>query len=89
MSDRIHEWFGLSYANYLVIQRTFLQSMPDEWQDRLVKCLEELWEKIDEEIEGGQLPEGYWVRARNGNKFVKDNFSNYERGRRKVFRSQK
>lgn len=38
----IHEWFELSYANYLVLPRTLLQSMPAEWQLRMVACLDEL-----------------------------------------------
>ncbi|WP_333758444.1 hypothetical protein [Streptomyces sp. ISBFB 2968] len=38
----IHNWFGLSYSNYLVLHRTFLQSMPLEFQERMVACLEEL-----------------------------------------------
>jgi hypothetical protein len=37
----IHTWFGLSYANYLVLPRTLLQSMPAEWQHRFVGCLKE------------------------------------------------
>lgn len=41
-SEAIHEHFGLSYANYLVLPRTLLQSMPDEWQERFVTCLDEL-----------------------------------------------
>lgn len=42
--EAIHGWFGLSYANYLVLPRTLLQSMPDEWQSRFVACLRELGE---------------------------------------------
>ncbi|MFJ2279282.1 hypothetical protein ACIOEZ_34600 [Streptomyces sp. NPDC087866] len=38
----IHEWFSLSYSNYLVLHRTLLQSMPTEWQERMVACLDEL-----------------------------------------------
>jgi hypothetical protein len=38
----IHEWFSLSYTNYQVIPRTLMQSMPVEWQERMVACLEEL-----------------------------------------------
>lgn len=38
----IHTWFGLTYSNYLVLPRTLLQSMPDEWQARFVGALEEL-----------------------------------------------
>jgi len=37
--DAIHKHFGLSYANYLVIPRTLLQSMPDEWQTPFVALL--------------------------------------------------
>lgn len=38
----IHEWFSLSYCNYQVLPRTLMQSMPIEWQDRMVACLDEL-----------------------------------------------
>jgi hypothetical protein len=40
--EPIHTWFSLSYANYLVVPRAVLQSMPDEWQQRFVGCLEEM-----------------------------------------------
>jgi len=40
--DAIHKHFGLSYANYLVIPRTLLQSMPDEWQTPFVALLKVL-----------------------------------------------
>ena len=43
--EPIHEWFELSYSNYLVVQRVILQSMSLEWQKRFVKCLDELYEK--------------------------------------------
>lgn len=38
----IHLWFGLSYTNYQVLHRALMQSMPTEWQERMVACLEEL-----------------------------------------------
>ncbi|MGW6292467.1 hypothetical protein [Streptomyces sp. NPDC055058] len=38
----IHTWFGLSYCNYQVLHRTLMQSMPLDWQQRMVACLEEL-----------------------------------------------
>lgn len=38
----IHTWFGLSYANYLVLHRTLMQSMPESWQARMITCLREL-----------------------------------------------
>ena len=40
--EAIHRHFGLSYANYLVLPRTLLQSMPDEWQARFVALLDEM-----------------------------------------------
>lgn len=40
--EAVHGWFGLSYANYSVLPRTLLQSMPDEWQSRFVACMREL-----------------------------------------------
>lgn len=40
--DAIHTHFGLSYASYLVLHRTLLQSMPDEWQARFVGMLRDL-----------------------------------------------
>lgn len=39
--EAIHGYFELSYANYEVLPRSLLQSMPDEWQTRFVRMLEE------------------------------------------------
>lgn len=41
-TEPIHGHFGLSYANYLVLNRTLLQSMPVEWQRPFVALLREL-----------------------------------------------
>ncbi|MFG2676989.1 hypothetical protein [Streptomyces sp. NPDC048445] len=41
MSD-IHTHFSFSYANYLVLPRTLLQSMPAEWQHQFVALLEQM-----------------------------------------------
>lgn len=40
--EAVHGWFGLSYANYAVLPRTLLQSMPDAWQARFVALMNEL-----------------------------------------------
>jgi hypothetical protein len=42
IDEPIHDWFGLTYARYLVVPRSVLQSMPIEWQHRLVEMLNEL-----------------------------------------------
>jgi hypothetical protein len=38
----IHTWFSLTYANYLVIPRSVLQSMPEDWQHRFTALLGEM-----------------------------------------------
>ncbi|KPC67323.1 hypothetical protein ADL35_45815, partial [Streptomyces sp. NRRL WC-3753] len=38
----IHEWFSLTYSNYLVLPRTLMQSMPTGWQMRMAACLNEM-----------------------------------------------
>lgn len=76
----IHEWFGLSYASYLVLPRSVLQSMPDEWQSKLV----ELLDQIDSTLDICDFPK-YRVKAVTDNsKFTKCPFQNYERGRRQL-----
>lgn len=78
---KIHDWFELSYAQYLTIPRSVLQSMPDEWQVRFVKCLEELDEAIDWRPDVGR----YWVQLRDENgRYVADPLMDYERGRRRI-----
>jgi hypothetical protein len=73
----VHTWFGLSYASYLTINRSLLQSMPDEWQDRFVRCLTELQRHFgypDEPI--------YTVYCRDRlGRFIKDPIPHYNRGR--------
>lgn len=38
----IHLWFGLTYSNYLVLHRSMMQSMPEQWQARAVALFTEL-----------------------------------------------
>lgn len=88
MSEAVHEWFELSYAQYLTIPRSVLQSMPDEWQERFVACLKELDETIDWRPESGSR---YFVDLRiikdDGGRGVRvhDPLMDYQRGRRRVF----
>jgi hypothetical protein len=55
----VHTWFGLTYSNYQVLPRTLMQSMPVEWQERMVACLEELYDAFSH-IE---QPDTYQVAA--------------------------
>lgn len=81
--DPIHEWFNLTYASYLTIPRSVLQSMPTEWQERLVSLLEEMSAKCAEyDID---LPATtVAVRDARG-RFMHDWLTDYQRGRRDIF----
>jgi hypothetical protein len=87
--DPIHTWFELSYAQYLTIPRSVLQSMPQEWQARFFRCLRELDDTIDWRPKNGQ----YWVSLRafpkDGSEhgrgvLIHDPLMDYQRGRRRV-----
>lgn len=48
--DLIHDWFGLTYASYLVLPRVLMQEMPAKWQEKMVILLNEAqdtWEHDD------------------------------------------
>ena len=80
----IHAWFELTYANYLVLPRSVLQSMPKEWQIKFVELLDQLEETNWRE----RLPDGsfYKVEMRNNKGKATDPFIDYDRGRRNVFK---
>lgn len=79
--DAIHQWFELTYAQYLTIPRSVLQSMPDEWQEKFAALLYELDDTIDWRPAEGR----YWVELRDAKgRFVEDGFKDYQRGRRRV-----
>lgn len=80
--EPVHLWFNLTYASYLVLPRTALQSMPLDWQRRFVECLEELDALVGEDIPG----EGtYQVYLRNSRgRFIEDPLRDYQRGRRRI-----
>jgi len=80
-AEPIHDWFELTYAQYLTVPRSVLQSMPVEWQERFVACLKELDMEIDWRPPVGR----YWVSLRDtGGRYVHDPFQDYERGRRRI-----
>jgi hypothetical protein len=80
--EPIHEWFELSYASYLVLPRSILQSAPISWQKRFVKCLNEL-----EELFGNVPLKGtykVYLKDKSTGRFLSDPLMNYERGRRQI-----
>ena len=81
IDEPIHRFFGLSYASYLVLPRTVLQSMPPDWQRRLVSLMHEV------EAELGGFPEegSYTVNLRDDRgRWMHDPLADYERGRRRL-----
>jgi hypothetical protein len=93
--DAIHHWFELTYAEYLTIPRSVLQSMPDAWQARFVQCLEELDATIDWRPKRGQYrvmlceTDEEWDEN-EGRYFdiwgieLRDPLMDYQRGRRRI-----
>ena len=47
----VHTWFSLSYASYLTINRSLLQSMPMEWQHRFTALMSELQDEFADVVE--------------------------------------
>lgn len=80
--EYINLFFGLSYASYLVLPRSILQSMPTKWQKDFVALLDELEDTCAKY--GIETPD-YTVHARKNGKFIKDKYSRYFRGARNVF----
>lgn len=77
----IHKWFELSYANYLTIPRTALQSMPNEWQAKFVALLNELDDTLDWRPSEGC----YYVQLRDGRgRYMADPLADYQRGRVRI-----
>lgn len=74
--DYIHIFFGLSYAKYLVLPRSILQSMPEEWQRDFVKLLDQL--ETNCAVMDIKTPD-YSVSAKKDGKFIKDPYRDYWR----------
>lgn len=80
-TELIHDWFELTYAQYLTIPRSILQSMPDGWQKKFVALLNELDDTFDWRPKDGR----YWVRLKDGEgRYCHDPLMDYERGRRRI-----
>lgn len=78
--QRLWGWFSLSYASFLVLPRSFMHEMPDEWQNKMAELLEEYEQRVKhvEEIDS------VYVQARKDRKFTKipDWILNYRRPNR-------
>ena len=87
----IHDWFELSYAQYLTVPRAVLQSMPDVWQYRFVRCLQELDEAIDWRPSAARYRVTLYELHEGGGwgNEIEDPFADYERGRRRIAHREK
>lgn len=79
-NELIHAWFGLSYAKYLVLPRSILQSMPVKWQRDFVKLLKQLDTNC---INMDIATPDYSVSAKKNGKFIKDPYRDYWRNGRR------
>lgn len=56
----IHDWFGLTYAQFLTLPRVIMDAMPAHWQEQMVVLLDELGETYDYLPANGNI---YYVRV--------------------------
>lgn len=82
-AEPIHNWFSLSYASWLTLPRSVLQTMPDEWQERLVTCLRELDAACHEH--GVDIPDTRVHGTQRGDGAIIRDLSDYQRGRRRMW----
>ncbi|MCK5610605.1 hypothetical protein KAR91_52520 [Candidatus Pacearchaeota archaeon] len=59
-------WFSLSYSSWLTIPRVLMHEMPDEWQEKMTKLLEEYQEAFPNQPDLGTR-----VQVTKGNKLTK------------------
>ncbi len=71
-NERLHTWFGLSYASYLVLPRALLQELPNDLQERLATLLEEVEEHFNDTRIYSIL-----VRDPKTGRFCQDPLTNY------------
>lgn len=70
----VHEWFSLSYANYLVLPRLAMSAMPLEWQHQMTALLNQINERFE-------TPTRYTVLRRGDDgKIMKDPWADYRYG---------
>lgn len=79
----IHTWFGLTYASYLVLPRSVLQTLSVELQQQLVNALEAMGEHLYPASIPVRGEYAVQVRGTDG-RFISDPLRDYQRGRRRV-----
>ena len=83
-AEPIHNWFELSYAQYLTVPRSIMEAMPKEWQAKMAAMLDELDETFDWRPDHGR----YWVQLKSAKgKIVHDELMEYRRPNREFIES--
>lgn len=66
VNEDLQVWFGLSYATFAVLPRVLMEHMPEKWQKKMTKLLNELNEAYP------NMPNiGFRVQATSKGKFIK------------------
>jgi hypothetical protein len=78
----IHTWFSLTYANYLVLPRSLLQSLPEEMQYRLTEVLDEIGDlALANDV---PFPDYRVQTVDDRGRYMRDPVPHYNRGRTKI-----
>jgi len=88
LESPVHDYFGLSYAQFIVLSRTALQSMPIDWQRWFVRCVRKLEAEIPELFPEHPFYYHVTIRDSQTGRFVSlakhDRLGSYDRGRTRV-----
>lgn len=78
--DAVHDFFGTTRANFLVLPRVALQSMPDDWQRRFVELLNDIPEVLPDFVH--KEPEKYTVNCRRQDgRYINNPWPHYRHNR--------
>ena len=64
--EKLWAWFGLSRASFLVLPRSFMHQMPDDWQNKMADLLNE----YDETFKDVDCVDEVYVSAKKGGMFA-------------------
>lgn len=74
----IEEWFGLGHAQFLTLPRLVMQSMPLDWQQKMVALLVQVDSTFDWRPKDGSR---YWVSMKDQfGQFCKLEYGDYRHG---------
>ena len=65
--EKLWQWFGLSYASFVVLPRVMMHEMPDDWQDKMADLLTEFHTRWPQDVDH---IDGCSVSVKKSGKFV-------------------